>query len=491
MTGFLLRGAEVDGDAPVDVRIAGGVVTEIGFGLTRGYREDVIDARGGALLPGLCDHHLHLHAMAAAAASVQSGPPAAASPAALAAALAGAPPGEDGWVRGVGYTEDVAGLLDAAGLDRLHRDRPVRLQHRSGALWIVNTAGAQALGLADAEHPGIERDGEGRPTGRLWRADDWLRARLPRSRPPDLAATGARLTRLGITHVTDATPGLDATAIGALSAAMASGALPQHVQLLGVPLDWSPATAPRATTAGLRVPAVWPHSAAAGPFKLVIPDSMLPGIDMLTERIAAAHSGGRAVAVHCVTREALVLLLAALGEAGTRPGDRIEHAALVPAELIPRMHDLGLTVVTQPGFLAQRGDDYVRDVPAAEHGDLYRARSLLEAGIGCALSSDAPYGPLDPWAVISAAIHRTSPSGRVIGPAERFTPSQALAGYLSPPDAPGAAPRRVAAGSPADLVLLRVPLAPALEAPSADLVAATIIGGSIAVPAARSSAELS
>jgi predicted amidohydrolase YtcJ len=483
MTELLLRGAEVHGRAPVDVRIADGVVAETGSGLAAGAGEDVIDARGGALLPGLCDHHLHLHAMAAAAASVLCGPPEVTTPAALAAALAAAPAGEDGWVRGVGYTEDVAGPLDAAGLDRLHSGRPVRLQHRSGALWIVNTAGARALRLAEAEHPGIERDGRGGPTGRLWRADDWLRARLPRARPPDLAATGARLARLGITHVTDATPDLDAAAIGAIRAAMASGALPQHVQLLGVPLDWPPAAAPRATIAGPLAPAVWPHSAAAGPFKLVIPDSALPDIDTLTERIRTAHGHGRAVAVHCVTREALVLLLAALDEAGTRPGDRIEHAALVPAELIARLHSLGLTVVTQPGFLAQRGDEYIRDVPTAEHGDLYRARSLLDAGAGCALSSDAPYGPLDPWAVISAAIHRTSPSGHVIGPAERLTPAQALAGYLGPLDAPGSAPRRVAAGSPADLVLLRVPLARALEAPSADLVAATIMRGSI-VPTA-------
>jgi predicted amidohydrolase YtcJ len=479
MTGLLLRGAEVHGRAPVDVRIADGAVAEIGRDLPHGEREEVIDARGGAVLPGLCDHHLHLHAIAAAAASVPCGPPAAASPAALAAALAAAPSGEDGWVRGVGYTEDVAGLLDAAGLDRLHRDRPVRLQHRSGALWIINTAGVRALGLAEAEHPGIERDGQGRPTGRLWRADDWLRARLPRARPPDLAATGARLARLGVTHVTDATPDLDAAAIDAIRAAMASGSLPQHVQLLGVPLGWAPAAAPRAATAGPRAPAVRPDSPGAGPFKLVIPDSALPDIDTLTERIRAAHGDGRAVAVHCVSREALVLLLAALDDAGTRSGDRVEHAALVPAEFIPRLHRLGLTVVTQPGFLAQRGDDYVRDVPAAEHGDLYRARSLLDAGIGCALSSDAPYGPLDPWAVMAAAAGRRAPSGHVIGPDERLTPGQALAGYLGPPGDPGAPPRRVAAGSPADLVLLRVPLAEALAAPSAGLVAVTIIAGSV------------
>jgi hypothetical protein len=33
--------------------------------------------------------------------------------------------------------------------------------------------------------------------------------------------------------------------------------------------------------------------------------------------------------------------------------------------MIPRLRDVGLRVVIQPGFLACRGDDYLRDVPGA------------------------------------------------------------------------------------------------------------------------------
>ena len=73
------------------------------------------------------------------------------------------------------------------------------------------------------------------PTGRLWRADAWLRSRLPGSGPPGLAGVGAALLRHGITAVTDATPDLDAAAIAAISDAMARGDLPQRVQLLGAP----------------------------------------------------------------------------------------------------------------------------------------------------------------------------------------------------------------------------------------------------------------
>ena len=141
--------------------------------------EPVLDARGGALLPGLCDHHIHLHALAARARSVQCGPPAVTGRDALAIALATAAADRNGWVRGVGYVDTVAGPLDAAALDRLHPGSPVRLQHRSGAMWMLNGAAVAVLGLAAGDHPGIERDARGNPTGRLWRADDWLRARLP------------------------------------------------------------------------------------------------------------------------------------------------------------------------------------------------------------------------------------------------------------------------------------------------------------------------
>ncbi|MCW2720728.1 amidohydrolase family protein [Pseudonocardia sp.] len=456
MTGLLLRDAEIEGRR-ADLRITGATVAEIGAALPRRPGEEEIDADGGAVIPGLTDHHLHLHALAAVERSARCGPPAVHDRAALAAALAMAPADEHGWVRGVGYHESVAGLLDAAGLDTLHARRPVRVQHRSGALWIVNGPAAQILDLARADHPGVERDAHGRPTGRLWRADDWLRTRLPHGAPPDLTAVGARLARFGITAVTDATPDLDAAALDALGRA---GAVPQHVTLLGTPLGERP-----------------PAGTATGPYKIVMADSGLPDLDALTRRIRAAHSTGRGVAVHCVSREALVLLLAALDNTGAHSDDRVEHAALVPAELIGDLRRLH--VVTQPGFLADRGDRYLLDLPATDHADLYRCRSLLDAGVPLALSSDAPYGPLDPWAVIASAVDRRVPGGAVAGPAERLTPAIALDAYLAPADNPGGPPRRVRPGEPADLVLLDAPLRDALTAPHADSVRATLIGGRI------------
>jgi predicted amidohydrolase YtcJ len=463
VTDVLLHDAELADGRRADVRVVGGRVDDVAPTLLRRHGEESLDCRGGALLPGLVDHHLHLHALAAYRQSVRCGPPAVRNRAALTAALTSAAPDEHGWIRGVGYHEKVAGNLDAIALDRIHSGRPVRVQHRSGALWILNSLAAKAVSLTTGEHPGIERGADGAPTGRLWRADDWLRTRLPRTRPPGLAAVGEELARFGVTWVTDATPDLAPDALAAIADDMATGVLPQRIHLLGAPLD-----APFDGSS--------PRHPTVGPYKIVLADSGLPALNDLVQRIRAAHSVGRAVAVHAVTREALVLLLVALRESGVLPGDRIEHGALLPRELIGEVAALRLRVVTQPGFLADRGDDYARDVPVPDHADLYRCRSLVASGVRLALSSDAPYGPLDPWAVIAAAVRRVTPTGHVLASEESLTPVAALDAYLGPADDPGGPPRQVRAGAVADLVLLHTGRAEALADPAAESVRATLIG---------------
>ena len=107
------------------------------------------------------------------------------------AADAATPP--DDWMRAVGYHESVAGDLDRWSLDELVRERPVRVQHRSGALWIVNSQALARLGLLDGSVPdGCELHPDGTPTGRLWRLDRWVGARLADG-PVDFRAVGRSL----------------------------------------------------------------------------------------------------------------------------------------------------------------------------------------------------------------------------------------------------------------------------------------------------------
>jgi len=441
-----------------DVRISGGLVTDLGQGLRRIPGEDELDAAGGALLPGLHDHHVHLLALAAARDSVAAGPPDVRTAAELAARLAAADARlpADAWLRCTAYHESVAGVLDRHALDRLVPDRPVRVQHRTGALWMVNSAAVRLLGLDGRELAGVERDADGQPTGRLWRMDDWLTSRLPGppSPAPRLDQVSAAAAELGVTGFTDATPDASRRAIETLTGAAADGTLRQRLHCMA-PTGTPPPGHPNVTL---------------GPVKFLLDDTALPPLDDFTRDVAAAHAAGRPVAVHCVTRVQFALTLAALDAAGRAGGDRIEHGAVLPADSLRDLH--GLTVVTQPHFVAERGAQYATDVPPEDLPDLWRLRSLLDAAVAVAAGSDAPFGGADPWHVMRAATRRPAN----LGPSEEISARQALRLFLGQPGAP-AVPRAVAPGQPADLVLLRVPPGEALRSLASDLVAVTFIGG--------------
>jgi predicted amidohydrolase YtcJ len=362
-------------------------------------------------------------------------------------------------VRGVGYHESVAGPLDRARLEALVPGAPLRIQHRSGALWMLSSEACRRLGLdAGVDAPGVERDAGGRATGRLFRLDAWLRERLGEEALPDLAPVGTALTRFGVSGVTDATPDLAPAALAALAGAARSDALPQRIVLLG---------ADPAAAAGL----------AVGPAKLVLDERALPPPAALAERVRRAHARGSRVAVHCVTRAELVLALAALEEAGAQPGDRIEHASVAPPELVSWIARLGIGVVTQPGFVRTRGDDYLRDVDARDRPWLYRCAGFEAAGVPLGAGSDAPFGDPDPWLAMQAAVDRRTAGGATLGADEALSPERALALFTTPAEAPGGAPRRVVPGARGDLCLLDRPWARARDALASDLVAATIAGG--------------
>ena len=460
---MLIERAEIAGRGPLSLRILGGRIAEIGAALAPRRGEERLDAAGGALLPGLHDHHLHLLALAAAASSLRCGPPEVCSRDELARALRAALP-RAGWIRGIGYHDSVAGALDRRDLDALAPGAVVRVQHRSGALWILSSAGAERLGLdRGVDAPGVERDAAGRATGRVWREDAWLRERLGAADPPDLAPVGAALARLGVTGVTDATASNGAAELALFESAAVSGALPQRLLVMG----------------GLALPAPSHPRVVRGAVKLVLAETALPDFDAFAASVRAAHAAGRAAAIHCVTRAELAFAAGAFDAAGTRAGDRIEHAAVAPPELAQRLAALGLTVVAQPHFVRERGDAYAVDVDAADLPWLHRARGFDAAGVPLAAGTDAPFGAPDPWLAMRAAVERRSESGAVLGAEEALTPERALSLFTSPSEAPGGAARGVAPGAPADLCLLDRPWAQARGALDGSLVAATLVAGRV------------
>lgn len=423
--------AELGGLATTCV-VEDGWIAAVAPGLVPPPGEAVFDAHGGALLPGLIDHHLHLFALAAARTSLDlSG--------VRDLAEVDVPPGA-GWIRAVGAGRTWA----PAELDAHFGGRPVRVQHRSGALWMLSSAAIErvAEGLTPEE----------RASGHLYRADARLRELLARARQGepdlDLAALGSELARLGLTHLTDATPDLDEESLAILRRT-----LPQQLETLS-----------RAVPSTL-------------PAKIVISDHELPSFDALVTTMHAARDQGRGVAVHAVTSAALAMVIAALDEVGAEPGDRIEHAAMCDDAAAERLADLGVTVVTQPSLWQRRAAEFRAETPPDEHRSLWRHGSLLRAGVRVAVASDAPYGDVDPWVSIHAAASRDAD--------ERVAPADTVRSLLASAADPAGAPRTIHVGQRAALVVLDAPLAPVLAELAStprSPVAATVIGTRLTTP---------
>jgi len=427
---LIQRAVLLDGTR-TDIRVEERIV-EVGD-LTPHTGEQVLDAADGTVIPGLHDHHVHLRSAAAALTSARVGPAEVRGRDDLARALADAVVGSDGWIRAVGYHEAVAGPLDRDLLDEVSPPVPVRVQHRSGVLWTLNSAGLARVGLADHSD------------GRLRSADpDWSDT-LQRNET-GLEEVSRRLGECGVTGVTDATPDLEVSDIVKLMAAHRRGELRQRVHFLA-------------------------------PGKRILHDGDLD-LDELTAWIADRHAVDAPVAVHCVTAAQLVVTLSALREAGAHPRDRIEHAAVVPDDGMANLADLGVTVVTQPNFVAERGDQYLTDVPAEEHHELWRLASLLQAGVPVALSTDMPFGEGDPWAAIRAAVHRTTAAGARLNPDECVSAREALTMFFGASSQP-TQPRTVKPGQPGDLCVLAAPPAEVLKELDAQLVAATVVAGDV------------
>lgn len=406
---MLIQNVELGGQY-LDVRVSGGKIVEIGRGLKA---EHMFDGCGGALLPGLHDHHIHLNASAAAMNSVPCGPPNVTSPEALIEVLNRS---GEGVLRGVGYHHSVAGEIDRDWLDTNGPDRPVRIQHRGGRMWIMNSLAMEVFGLSKPQD------------GRLVDRDSHVRTQ---SSFPDLKPLISKLQSYGITGVTEVTP---------------SNGLTEFRHYTN-------------TVQGLRLTVMGGaelgrvNDLRVGPLKLHYHDYNLPSLEALTMEVAKAHAEDRPIAAHCVTRAEVMLVLAAIGQAGAHNGDRIEHGAIADDAAIEWMEKLGVTIVTQPSFLTERQDAYRKDVPTDDHANLWRLAGFKRAGLAMAAGSDAPFGDANPWKAMAGAVDR--PVG--FGESEALSPEDALQLYLKPADAAYQTPRKIEIGADADLCLLTTP----------------------------------
>jgi predicted amidohydrolase YtcJ len=446
---------------------------------------------GATVLPGLIDAHCHVadigYLAAGADCSQPSAPDIPAIQARLREASARTPAGS--WVTGSGYVE--YRLREGRhptrdDLDQAVPGRPAVVYHTSLHACVLNSAALRAAGFADRQPdpPGgaFGRDREGRLDGVVFEGpmfalfEQNLRDDITRMGAAERARlmerAGQHLASLGITAACDADLRRDTFA--AFAEADQAGALHQRIYGLVVhdQVDWLLAGGLQGRHSGrLATEAVkiWADGGMSSRTAAIHGTYPVPphgsGIlffsrDELTAMVREFDARGFQVAVHAqgdraieTVLDAYAAVLAGPGLAGPglagapgmpatagAPGStptgrnprrhRIEHAGAMYPPLTARAADLGIVIVSQPGFLSALGDGFAEAFPG--HGDqLYAFGSWRRAGLTVAGSSDAPVISAAPLLGLRDAVTRRTAGGQVLGPGERLTARDALALYTT------------------------------------------------------------
>lgn len=429
---LLFRNAQLVTQTIADIAVVdGGIINSGDHGPITGPFDRVIDLDGRAVAPAFRDDHLHIMAVARSLTSVDLSPESLRRGGGLRAVLQNARDRlGDGWIRGLNYDVAAHGPLNRNVFRELGVAGPIRVQDRTGILWMLDDVGWAALQVETHDLPGGAELLNGQPTGVLNREDVWLRNQLhveqrgERDLDDALQWSPLRqlLPSLGLVALTDA----GATNTEVELALLGAAELPCAITAMTQSVDVNAR-----------------NGITLGPVKVLLDDDNLPDLAATQQLVINAHRVGRSVALHAVTPTQIAFAL----NTGIDDRDRIEHGSQVPDGLLEAVQQLGAQVTMQPGMLWTRGDRYLEQVPPDEHHELHRVHTLMNNSIPVRFSSDAPYGPLDPLVGIRSAVDRRTSAGRVVGAHEAIRLDQAIERY-------GVNSGSLPSGSTADIVVM-------------------------------------
>ena len=405
-----------------------------------------VDLRGGLMVPGWSDAHVHFMWWA-----VQMGQVDLRDATTLGVALelvadrAGELP-EGAWLLGGRFDKNRWGRWPtAAELDRATGERPAALRSRDGHARWLNTAALRAASIGrDTESPAggeIERGPDGLPTGVLKENANLLIDRVvpgpSEAECLDAVRLGQREAwRCGITAIEDLE---QANARDALLRLHALGELGLRVDM-GIPradLDQAIAAGWRTgdgdawlRTGHCKIFADGALGSQTAALEEPYEGSDECGIltieaDALSREVVRAAAAGIAVAIHAIGDRAVRIALDAIEPTRrTHPGlrQRLEHVQLVREEDLSRFGRLGVIASMQPLHATSDRDLVDRYWGSHRAVRAYPWRTLASGGAVLAFGSDAPVEPIDPLLGIYAAVARQRP-----GDVDRWYPQQALA----------------------------------------------------------------
>jgi len=432
----------------------------------KGEGTEVIDAKGGTILPGFIDPHVHIVMGAVLSSFVDVRPMTCETidsvMQALAAAVARTKPGE--WIMARGFDPSLCkgnANITRHDLDRVAPDHPVFMLNASGHLAYVNSRAIERAGVTeDTPDPGAGgkyvKGADGRLTGVLAGAASYapfLKV-APRATPQNLIPAAISVldeaARKGCTMLVDAGLGVFAGTeeYRLLSALATTRRSPVRIgaMMTGGRMDeWLafPEAQPGLGDDWFRLLGFkfWADGSNQGNTgyqreRYLNVDSR--GIlsfpaDELAAGIARAHKAGWQVAVHANGDAAIDLVLDCYGKAlAASPRKehrhRIEHCSIAWDEHFAKMAELGIT----PSFLIGHVHYWGRAFRDRIFGPEKAARldataSALRAGVRFTLHSDYDVTEIGPLRCIENAVTRVMrDGGEVLAPEERITVEQGL-----------------------------------------------------------------
>ncbi|HMM43508.1 MAG TPA: amidohydrolase [Thermomicrobiales bacterium] len=482
--------------------------------LPRGYQ--TLDLAGRFAMPGFNEAHNHMLIYGQNLGQIDASYPAVRSIEDIKARIAerAASTPEGSWIVGWGYDDnklDERRHPNRHDWDAVAPNHPVMIVNGSGHLSAVNSLALQRAGLSrDATDPQgghYVRDEHGEMTGVLHEtAQDAVRDAVPAPTVEDyveaLGRTNKRYVAAGITSSQDAmsrTP----EEIAAFQIASREGILQPRTTLM-----IRENLLPEITGLGIQQ-GFGADRLKIGPIKLFIDGSLIGrtaavtqpfledpvednlGLTMMPQEelddyVMQAHRAGFQIAIHAIGDRGIDMVLDAYEKAlAAHPRDnhrhRIEHCGILRPDLIERIARMQVLIVTQPIFITEYGDGFIRHLGLERAQLTYPFRSLLDAGITVVFSSDCPVSSFEPLKSIEASVTEKTGSGRSYALEEAISVEEALplytvAGAYSTfeEDQKG----MLRAGMLADLVVLeRDPRAVEPEEISQVPVSQTIIGG--------------
>jgi predicted amidohydrolase YtcJ len=441
------------------VAVADGKVLAVGSDATvsgfAGAETTRIDLRGRSLTPGFIDAHHHFVGVGAGADSIDCKAPGMGSIRAIveevrkkAEAL---PPGT--WIRGRGYNQ--SRLVEQRhpnrdDFDPVSPEHPVIFTRTCGHILAFNTKAIETARLSmtapDVDGGRYDRDGAGRLLGVSYeRANAPIQAAATATRAEIrswLKSANALDLASGLTSIHDA-GGLMGVPFDLAQELIATEELKvriyafttvnaanhPHVGILNTGVK-SGFGNERLRIGAFKVitdgSSSGPTAATRDPYHSNSDDCGIAywAQDDLDDLIGRAHRAGWQCTVHAVGDKAIEQTLDAMARAQSehpREGlrHRIDHCGICPPDLQRRVRAQGIVPAMQPAFFWEFGDGYIRNYGRERADVMFPARSLIEAGVVVAGSSDSPVTDYRPLFGIEQAQTRATMDGDVCGPNER------------------------------------------------------------------------